>query len=90
MPAFHELLEIICSYLKVIGYLYILRQFWLALVCGGWCRAMAFSRADRIVGGDSETTGQKLHGPRLTQPSVLSRTPECNAIRRVMTKKSIR
>jgi hypothetical protein len=51
---------------------------------------MAFSRADRIVGGDSETTGQKLHGPRLTQPSVLLRTPECNAIRRVMTKKSIR
>jgi len=32
--------------------------------------AMAFSRAGRIAGGDDVTTGWKLGGPRLTQPSA--------------------
>ena len=72
MPVFHELLQMPYSYLKVIGYLYILRNFRLVLVFSGECHAMAFSRDDRNVGSDSETTGQKFDDLGLTQPSALS------------------
>jgi hypothetical protein len=69
MPAFRELLEIYCSYLKVIGYLYILGApiYW-RLFSVEVCHAMVFSRVARIAGGDGETNSWKFDGPRLTQP----------------------
>jgi hypothetical protein len=71
MPAFRELLEMLCSYLKVIGCLYILGDpvDW-CVFSVEVCHAMVFSRVGRIAGGDGETNGWKFDGPRLTQPSV--------------------
>ena len=70
--------------------MYTRRRYGWVLVFSGECHAMAFSRDDSIVGGDSETTFQIIDGQGLTQPAVLSRTPKYIAICRVMTKKSDR
>jgi hypothetical protein len=58
MPAFHELLEMICSHLKVIGCLYILGAAidW-GLFSVEVCHAMVFSRVGRIARGYGETNG---------------------------------
>ena len=72
MPAFHESLEIFCSYLKVIGCLYILGNLRTG-ACLQWrVSCDGISGDDRIVGSDSETTGQKFDDLGLTQPSALS------------------
>ena len=71
MPAFRELQEMLCSYLKVIGWLFILSApTYGCLFSVEVCHAMVFSRVGRIAGGNGETNGSKFDGPLLTQPSA--------------------
>ena len=69
MPAFRELQEMLCSYLKVIGWLFILgAPTYGCLFSVEVCHAIIFSRVGGIVGGNGETNGSKYDGPLLTQP----------------------
>ena len=50
MPAFHELPEMLCSQLKVIGCLYILGAHRLVLVFVKVCHSRVFIRVGRVTG----------------------------------------
>jgi hypothetical protein len=57
------------SYLKVIGYLYILSASRLRAALRGGLSSMILSSVGKIDGGDSETHDRKFDGPRVTHSS---------------------